>query len=79
MPPSLSIIAQSIDQLEKLSAALAGVIPSNSRSLEALPRRVRMSKETLLTISVLLPKLEAMRADEEMPKPGRMCPGCEDE
>lgn len=62
LPPFL--IDQSIEQLEKLSAFLAGSIPSNSRSLTSLPPDVRLSKEMLLTISVLLPKLQAMRALE---------------
>lgn len=60
--PSPTLIDQSIADLEALSAQLAGEIPSNSRAMPALPFEVRLSKEALLTISVLLPKLRAVRA-----------------
>jgi hypothetical protein len=63
--PSSSLIQQSIEQLERLSEMLAGEVPSNSRSVASLTPRVRLSKETLLTISILLPKLYAVRAVRE--------------
>lgn len=77
--PSSHLIEQSIEQLEKLSELLAGEVPSNSRSMASLSRRVRLSKETLLTISVLLPKLHAVREAHRMPRgAGRTCPACEE-
>jgi hypothetical protein len=77
--PSSHLIEQSIEQLERLSELLAGEVPSNSRSAASLSRRVRLSKETLLTISVLLPKLHEVREAHRMPSgAARICPGCED-
>lgn len=77
--PSSSVIEQSIEQLERLSSLLAGDIPSNSRTMTELPARVRLSKETLLTISVLLPKLHAVREARQPPRAHtRTCPTCED-
>ena len=63
------LLDQSIEQLETLSAFLAGDIPSNSRSCVSMPFGVRLSKETLLTISVLLPKRRTMRAYEALRTP----------
>jgi hypothetical protein len=73
-----SLIDQSIEALERLAAYLAGEIPSNSRSIASLPSRVRLSKETLLSISVLLPKLQAVRARESERTTGKVCRACED-
>ena len=53
------LIQQSIEQLERLSGMLADEILSERR--EALPQHKRISKEALLTISVLLPKLREAR------------------
>lgn len=73
-----SLIDQSIEDLERLSAYLASDIPSNSRSVASLPSGVRLSKETLLTISVLLPKLQAVRARERARAARKACRPCED-
>lgn len=63
------LLDQSIEQLETLSEFLAGNVPSNSRSCVSMPFGVRLCKETLLTISVLLPKLRTMRAYEALKIP----------
>ena len=58
LEPTL-LIQQSIEQLERLSVMLADEILGERR--EALPQHKRISKEALLTISVLLPKLREAR------------------
>jgi len=73
-----SLIDRSIEDLKALSAYLAGQIPSNSRSVASLPHEVRLSKEALLTISVLLPKLRAVREREHTPVVTKVGRDCED-
>jgi hypothetical protein len=62
---SLQIIDQSINQLRELAGALAEEVGSASASQMPLTPVRRSCKEVLLTLSVLLPKLEAARRIEE--------------
>ncbi len=72
------LIEESIDKLEQLSAALAEELGSGAPS-ERLPPERRIRKEVLLTISVLLPKLQAARSLPRQPcAPPRLCPRCDD-
>ena len=68
-PSATAVIDQSIAQLHALSSALAGEIPSNSRQVATLPCETRLSKKALLTLSILLPKLQAIRAAQRGPAP----------
>jgi hypothetical protein len=62
---SLQIIDRSISQLRELAGALAEEIGSASASQVPLTPARRSCKEVLLTLSVLLPKLEAARRIKE--------------
>jgi len=58
---SLDIIDQSICQLRALAGALAEEVGSASAAQLPLTPTRRSCKEVLLTVSILLPKLEAAR------------------
>jgi hypothetical protein len=58
---SLQLIEQSIDQLRELAGALVEEVGSASAAQVPLTPSSRSCKEVLLTLSVLLPKLEAAR------------------
>ena len=62
---SLEIIDQSISQLRALAGALAEEVGSASAAQLPLTPGRRSCKEVLLTVSVLLPKLEAARRVNE--------------
>jgi hypothetical protein len=73
-----SLIQEAIQQLEKLSAFLADEVQSGRRGT-SLPPKKRISKEALLSISVLIPKLRAARSlHAHENQIGRTCPHCED-
>jgi len=75
----LLLLQESIDWLEKLSIFLASEVHSDPGVSAALPRKERVSKETLLTIRVLLPKLHEVRnAHTQAISAGRYCQSCED-
>lgn len=75
----LVLIQESIDRLEKLSLFLASEIHSDPRVSTSFPGEDRISKETLLTISVLLPKLHEVRKTHSRAiSAGRYCRHCED-
>jgi len=58
---SLAIIDQSITQLRELAGVLAEEVGSASAQQIPLTPTRRSCKEVLLTLSVLLPKLEAAK------------------
>lgn len=62
---SLEIINQSISQLRELAGALAEEVGSASAAQLPLTPARRSCKEVLLTLSVLLPKLEAAKRIQE--------------
>jgi len=79
--PIPAVIDRSIVQLESLASVLAEEIqqPWTTTVLPLAQRR--LCKEALLTISVLLPKLQAVqRARTLTPerRPSARCPSCED-
>ena len=74
-----SLIQEAIQQLEKLSAFLADEVQSAPCRGTSLPPKKRISKEALLSISVLIPKLRAARSvHAHENRIGRTCPYCED-
>jgi len=76
---TLRLIQDSISQLEKLSDFLALEAHSESDSPDLQPLDKRVARETLLTISVLLPKLHRVRAvHTAVDGLGRSCPHCDD-
>jgi hypothetical protein len=72
---SPALIDRSIAQLESLAAFLTDEVqqPWTTTPLPLSERR--LCKEALLTISVLLPKLRAVRRAHESP-PAQQSPGC---
>jgi hypothetical protein len=75
----LLLIRESIERLEQLSDFLASEVRANPTMSASLPPEKRISKETLLTISVLLPKLHEVRdAHTQAISAGRYCRHCED-
>ena len=56
-----TVLQGSIDQLERVSALLSEELGRAAVSGSVLPVAERVSKEALLSISVLLPKLRAVR------------------
>jgi hypothetical protein len=77
---SPALIDRSIAQLESLAAFLADEVQQPwTTAVLPLPER-RLCKEALLTISVLLPKLRAVRRVHVSPaerQPSR-CPSCDE-
>ena len=84
LPPmaneSPALIDRSIAQLESLAAFLADEVQRPRTTAVLPPSDRRLCKEALLTISVLLPKLHAVRRvhapppDPQAPR----CPSCDD-
>jgi hypothetical protein len=75
----LLLIQESIERLEQLSDFLAGEVRSNPAMPEPLPPETLINKETLLTISVLLPKLHEVRhVHAQAISAARYCQHCED-
>jgi hypothetical protein len=74
------VIDQSIKQLQSLSAILAAEIRGVHSMDAQLPTEKRICKEALMTVSVLLPKLEEARlaVDAFDPTPPQRCTACED-
>ena len=74
------IIDQSIKQLQLLSTILAAQIRESHSTEARLPIEKRICKEVLLTVSVLLPKLQEARrvVDTADPVPPPRCTSCED-
>jgi hypothetical protein len=56
-----TLIQESIERLEQLADFLAGEVRPDSALSMPLPPEKLISKETLLTISVLLPRLHQVR------------------
>ena len=76
---NLRLIQDSINQLEKLSNFLASQANSQVDSIGLQPIEKRIAKETLLTISVLLPKLHQVRAvHSAVDSVGNSCPNCDE-
>jgi hypothetical protein len=80
-PPVLLVDA--IEKLEQLASALAETPDgATAAQTEALPSDRRLSKELLLSIRVLLPKLRSARglqAPQPLPAaPYRSCASCEE-
>jgi len=75
-----ALLAQSIDQLESLAAFLAEEVHRAPPPASPSVPEQRLCKEALLSISVLLPKLKAVRNLQPMPRelPPPRCPVCED-
>jgi hypothetical protein len=74
------VIDQSIKQLQTLSAILAAQIQGSHSTDTQLPIEKRICKEVLLTVGVLLPKLQEARrvVDAADPVPPQCCTSCED-
>lgn len=68
----------SIAHLRNLAAFFADEIGKSARSLDATSLEVRACREALLTISVLIPKLQAARYVVTDGPLGRGCAGCDD-
>ena len=68
----------SIAQLKSLAAFFADEIGRSAQSLEVSSLEVRACREALLSISVLIPKLQAARYVVADGAPGRSCPHCDD-
>lgn len=77
---SPALIDRSIAQLESLASFLADEVerPWTTTALPLSERR--LCKETLLTISVLLPKLQAVRRARALESAGQAprCESCDD-
>jgi hypothetical protein len=75
----IDLIEKSIVSLRVLAEAFAREINSVSPEFDLLGKSSRKSKEALLTISVLLPKLEAVRETLNVPLESRSrCESCDD-
>lgn len=74
----MTLIERTIDDLESLRELLADEVDARLRS-EPRPEG-RLCKETLLTISVLLPKLQAVRCSPVAMTPEHrgVCASCDD-
>jgi hypothetical protein len=72
------LIQESISHLERLSSLLAEETRTDPSQPAPLPPRSRISKEVLLTIGVLLPKLHAAHQLHVHPMPPKLCPNCDD-
>ena len=68
----------SIAQLKHLAMFLADEIGRSAQSLEPPGLEVRACREALLSISVLIPKLQAARYVVADGPPGRRCEHCDD-
>lgn len=69
-----ALIAQTIANLESVHEMLSGDIVERRQDASTL-----RSKETRLSISVLLPKLRALRSDEAQAlRAPRVCINCDD-
>lgn len=79
---SPALIGRSIAQLESLASFLADEVQRPWTTIELPLSERRLCKETLLTISVLLPKLRAVRRAQERPpasdRPLPRCPSCDE-
>jgi hypothetical protein len=73
-----TVIDQSIRQLQTLSTILAAEVQQSLRADSQLPPQKRICKEALLTVGVLLPKLQQARCvvDAPDPAPPLQCTGC---
>lgn len=77
MPPQL-LIDTSIVQLQRLSASLVDTLGELRADSRAATLEARACKEILLSITVLIPKLQAARyVVGEAAEPGR-CTSCQD-
>jgi hypothetical protein len=75
----IDLIEKSIVSLRVLAEAFAREINSGSAEFDLLGKSSRKSKEALLTIRVLLPKLEAVRENLNVPLESRSrCESCDD-
>ena len=66
----VNVLQGSIEHLERVSALLADEVNRASGGSSDLPVAERLSKEALLGISVLLPKLRAVRNFSALGDPG---------
>jgi hypothetical protein len=53
------LLQESIESLERLSAVFTEELEASPAVTPSLPTQTRLSKEALLTMSILLPKLHA--------------------
>jgi hypothetical protein len=74
------VIEQAIRQLRTLSAILVAEIQKPYPMDAQLPIEKRICKEALMTVGVLLPKLQQARlvVDDADPTPVQRCTTCED-
>jgi hypothetical protein len=74
------LIADTIDQLETISAYFADEVDERIHAPDKLPVEALAAKEALQTIRVLIPKLEAVRSTQVAGAPDdcRRCPTCDD-
>lgn len=77
----LTLIDQTIDHLESLTELLTDEI--DARTVREPRPEARLCKEALMTISVLLPKLKAVRCTPvamagDHPSLSRACPSCDE-
>jgi hypothetical protein len=77
---SQTVIDQSIRQLQALSTILAAEVQQSLLANSQLPVEKRIYKEALLTVSVLLPKLQLARSvvDAPDPAPPLRCTSCDE-
>ena len=68
----------SIAQLKNLAVFFADEIGRSAQSLEPSSLEVRACREALLSITVLIPKLQAARYVVAEDAPHRQCPHCDD-
>jgi hypothetical protein len=75
-----TVIDQSIRQLQTLSTILAAEVQQSLLASTQLPVDKLICKEALLTVSVLLPKLQQARCvvDAPNPAPPLRCTSCDE-
>ena len=71
------VLESSIAQLETLAAVMAEELGSARAVTESATPEARACKEILLTVSVLIPKLQAARHRLTVEDLGGACEGCE--
>jgi hypothetical protein len=75
-PDARVLIDRSIGLLERLAAEFASEVAGSPGRALGRDEVLRTRKEALLTISVLIPKLRAVRPAESATRE-RSCPSCE--
>ena len=72
----LQLIDETIERLEILSEFLAGEVNDRTDESPLLSPEARTCKEAMLTISVLVPKLQRARALQQSPAAAARRPEC---